>query len=474
MISTPPPRIRLLTGLSGRLLALTVCFVMLAEVLIYLPSVARYRRVYLEEQIAKAHLAALALQASPDNMITDPLTMDLLLHAGAHAIVLKTPGRRMLMLSDRVPPAVAQTVDIREQRFVDWIMEAIETLVQSDNRVLRVVGTSPRDPDVVVEVLLDERPLRSAMIAFSWRILTLSIIISLITAGLVYLVLQWWMVRPILRLTAAMTRFRIEPENEAATIVPSRRSDEIGVAERELAALQSEVRRSMRQTARLALLGGAVAKIQHDLRNTLASAMLASDRLAASADPDVQKIVPRLVQAIDRAVALSSRTLDFAAEDRPRLRRSEFLMRDLMDDVSQALGGFGGSGPAFAADGVAATVRMEGDREQLFRVFANLAINAAQAGASKIAMDSSVVDGQVVVDVRDDGPGIPAAVRARLFQPFSGTGRDGGSGLGLVIAREIVAAHGGSLDLLETGPHGTTFRVALPVRPRPRPERRTA
>jgi len=471
MIPPPPPRFRLLTGLSGRLLALTVCFVMLAEVLIYLPSVARFRKVYLEEQITKAHLAALALEASPDNMITDPLTMDLLLHAGAHAIVLKTPGQRMLMLSDHVPPQVAATIDIRERHFFDWIIEAVETLSEGDNRILRVVGTSPRDPDVVVEVVLDERPLRRAMIGFSWRILTLSIIISLITASLVYFVLQWWMVRPILRLTAAMTRFRIKPEDEGTTIVPSCRSDEIGVAEREFAALQSEVRRALRQKTRLALLGGAVAKIQHDLRNTLANAMLASDRLADSADPEVQKTVPRLVQAIDRAVALSSRTLDFAAEEQPRLRLSEFLVRDLVADVGQAVGGPDGSGPVFTADGAAGNVRMEGDREQLFRVFSNLAINAAQAGARTIALDSSVVDGQVVVDVRDDGPGIPPAVRARLFQPFSGTGRDGGSGLGLVIAREIVVAHGGSLDLLETSSQGTIFRVGLPIGSRRRSQR---
>jgi signal transduction histidine kinase len=461
------PRPRFLTGMSGRLLALTVCFVMLAEVFIYLPSVGRFRKVYLEDQIAKAHLAALALEASPDKTVKDPLTMDLLMHAGAHAIVLKSPHRRMLMLADRVPSSVDATFDLRRQGFVDSVGQALNTLMQRQNRILRVIDRSPRDPGTIVEVLLDETPLRQAMYAYSGRILTLSIIISLITASLVYCVLRWWMVRPMARLTESMVRFRGNPEDEGITIAPSGRSDEIGVAERELATMQREVRGALRQKTRLATVGSAVAKIHHDLRNTLAGVVLVSDRLAGIEDPEVQRLVPRLHEAIDRAVALTSRTLDFLREEAPPLQQSVFPIRDLLADVDRSVRAPDGASPLLAADGPALDSEITGDRDQLFRVFSNLALNAAQAGARSVRVDAERVDSRILIDVRDDGAGISPKVRERLFLPFAGSGRDRGAGLGLVIAREIVAAHGGALSLVESGAGGTTFRVELPLRRRP-------
>ncbi|HYN39864.1 MAG TPA: HAMP domain-containing sensor histidine kinase, partial [Rhodospirillales bacterium] len=456
-------RRRFLTGLSARLLALTICFVMLAEVLIYLPSVARYRDVYLREQVVKAHLAALALEASPNAKITDPLAMDLLMHAGAHAIVLKVPERRMLMLSERMPPDIAATFDLRDQSFADAIGDAIMTLLQRDNRVLRVIGTTPRDPDATVEVLLDETPLRKAMYAFSWRILTLSIIISLITAGLVYVVLQWLMVRPILRLTESMVRFRSDPENERTTIRASRRGDEIGVAEQELAAMQKQLRQSLRQKARLAALGTAVTKIHHDLRNTLATAVLASDRLADIDDPEVQRLAPKLYQAIDRAAALASRTLEFARDEATPLRESEFALRDLLAEVDETVRTPETPAPAVSAAGPALDVVIAGDRTQLFRVFSNLTLNAAQAGARSVRFEALARDGLVQVDVSDDGPGIPAAVREKLFLPFAAAGRKGGSGLGLSISKQFVELHGGRMWFESAPGHGTSFFFSLPI-----------
>lgn len=455
---------RFLTGLSGRLLALTVCFVMLAEVSIYLPSVARFRDAYLHEQVVKAHLAALALQSNPDQGITDPLAMDLLRHAGAHAIVLKVPERRMLMLSDRVPPKVDVTVNLQRGSLPESIRAAVGTLIQRDNRVLRVIGSTPRDPDAIVEVLLDETPLRREMYAFSWRIVKLSVIISLVAAALVYVTLQWLMVRPILRLTESMVRFRDNPEDEGITIRTSRRGDEIGVAERELAAMQEQIRQALRQKARLAALGTAVAKIHHDLRNTLASAVLASDRLAGSADPEVQRLAPRLYQAIDRAVALTSRTLEFARDEGTPLRQSMFRLRDLLAEVDEAVHAPYGAAPQVEAGGPGLDLFIAADRSQLFRVFSNLALNAAQAGARSVRFEIDTIDALVRIDVSDDGPGIPPSVRDKLFLPFVAGGRKGGSGLGLVIAREIVAAHGGALGLVRTGGAGTVFRVELPVR----------
>lgn len=452
-----------ITGLSARLLALTILAVMLAEVLIYLPSIARYRKVYLEDRIATAHLAIKALEATPDNLVGPVLERDLLRHAGAYAIASTSRDRRTLMLGSEPPPPVDVAFDLRHGRFPGWISQAMITLAQRDNRVLRVTGLSPRDPEVLVEVIIDETPMRQAMYAYSGRIVTLSIFISLITAGLVYLALHRLMVRPILRLTDHMVRFGEAPEDPARAIPPSARGDEIGTAQRALARIQRDLALALRQKTRLAALGAAVARINHDLRNALASAMLASDRLAANDDPEVARTALRLIETIDRAVALCASTLDFVRMERPPVNRSRFPAAELFDEVAAA------AKAEVRADAPPPTVAVDGggvliaaDRDQMFRALTNLAINAVQAGCTHLGLSAAAANGTIRIEVRDDGPGIPDAVRAALFKPFVSSGRRGGTGLGLVIANEIVAAHRGRISLLFSGSTGTAFRIELP------------
>src|SRR5262249_27530617 len=156
----------------------------------------------------------------------------------------------------------------------------------------------PKQSQVTVEVLLDEAPLRLEMVAYSWRILGLSLVISFATATLVFLALQWLMVRPLRRLIENVMAFRDAPEDPARAIGPSRRRDELGVAQNELAQMEESVRAALHQQARLAALGTAIAKISHDLRNILATARLVSDRLADSTDPKVQRMAPTLLGTI--------------------------------------------------------------------------------------------------------------------------------------------------------------------------------
>ena len=465
MIEKRSDRPALTMGLSARLLALTVSFVMLAEILIYVPSISRFRKAYLEDQIAKAHLAVLAVEATPENAVGKGLEMDLLLHAGAYGIVLKKQDRRMLMLSKEMPPTVDVTFDLRQGMFFRWIGEALAALAQTRNRVMRIIADSPGEPDATIEVLLDETPMREAMYAFSVRILTLSIIISLFTAGLVYFSLQWFMVRPIVQITNSMVRFRESPEDETVTIQATDRKDEIGVAQRELLAMQTELRAALRQKTRLATLGAAVAKINHDLRNTLATAMLASDRLTDIDDPVVTRVTPRLYNAIDHAVALCGQTLDFVRHDGPVLRPTVFRLVDLVSELGAATRNSEADGRGLErVDGRGLDIDIKADREQLYRVLSNLAVNAGEADARTLRIDARRERDRVLIDVADDGTGIPPRARERLFQPFSGSTREGGSGLGLVIAREIISAHGGELTLVETGENGTTFRIDLPAR----------
>jgi signal transduction histidine kinase len=449
-------------GLSARLLLLTIAFVMLAEVLIYAPSIARFRLVYLEDRLADAHLAILTLDATPDQMVHEDLKRELLTHVEAFAVALTRPQAGKLLLMIDTPRPIDVTYDLRGANPFGLIRDAFVTLWSGGDRVLRVLGSSPKDAAVLAEVVLDEGPLREAMIGFSNRILALSLVISLFTAALVYLTLHWLMVRPMRRLTESMIAFRQAPENAAQSITPSGRGDEIGLAQREFAHMQEGLRAALLQKTRLAALGTAVTKINHDLRNILATARLVSDRLDHSHDPEVRQVTPTLVAAIDRAVNLCAQTLNFTREGPPSLDLSRFDLAQLVQDVSRALPAQVNGQPVWQSlleDGL----EIEADRDQIFRVLSNLAQNAIDAGATRVEVSARRVDGRVVVSVHDDGPGLAPRARERLFQPFAGTARPGGTGLGLAIARDLVRAHGGEIRLESTTGAGTTFAFELPV-----------
>jgi signal transduction histidine kinase len=459
-------------GLSARVLALTVVFVMLSEVLIYLPSIARFRLDWLDEKLASGHLATLALEATPDYMIDPQLEITLLQHAGARLVALHTEDGKNLILRG---PTSAQmviddTVDLDDHGPWQLIAGAIDALTHPDNRVLRVMGHSPRAPDTVVEVVLDDGPLRQAMIAYSWRVLGLSIVISLVTASLIFFALQWFIIRPMQRMTREMARFRDDPEAPLDARL-SRRGDEIGIAEREFGMMRHEVRRALQQKERLAALGTAVNKINHDLRGILSTARLVADRLANSGDPEVKKAAPALEKSLDRAVDLCSDILNFTREGPPRPELTRFPLADLCQEVTETLGRHLKDGKLVATDfteGFAITA----DRGQMFRILRNLAENALQMGAQRVTIaaarldDGRLDDGRgakgIAIDVADDGPGLPPKAVENLFRPFRGSARAGGTGLGLAIARELARVQGGDLRLAESTSTGARFRIELP------------
>ncbi|MGH6933984.1 MAG: ATP-binding protein [Dongiaceae bacterium] len=452
----------LFRSLSARLLVLTVSFVMLSEVLIFAPSIGRARLAYLEERIANGHIAILALMATPDNMVSKELQAELLNQAGAYAIGLKRPDGVKLMLDAETIPAIDASFDLRERGFFMLIGDAFRTLLERNNRVLRVVAASPKHPQAIVELVIDEAPMRAYLIDYSWRILALSIVISLVTAALVYLTLQWLMVRPMRRMTESMMAFRENPEDVSRTIQTSDRTDEIGVAFHELADMQDKLRAALQQKNRLAALGVAVTKINHDLRNILTTAQLVADRLAGSDNPEVKRMTPTLLAAIDRAVDLCSKTLTFTREGPPELHRRRFPLRQLVDEVGAVLPAEVNGEPAWHND-VQADLQISADRDQLFRVLANLGSNAVQAGATRVSVTATQGNGRLRIEVADNGPGLAPRAREKLFQPFAGSARPGGTGLGLAIARELILAHGGEIRLAQTTGSGTVFELDLPT-----------
>jgi signal transduction histidine kinase len=231
--------------------------------------------------------------------------------------------------------------------------------------------------------------------------------------------------------------------------------------------MQRDLYGFLRQKARLAALGAAVARIQHDLRNILANAQLTSDRLAASEDPVVKRLAPVLVASIDRAIALATNTLKYGRVEEPAPQRAAVPLRALLDEVAQSILG---DGTRITFDNrVAADFEIDADRDQLFRMTLNLIRNAADALAvhdarGQIMVSVTNTDRSAEIEIADNGPGIPQSVLGRLFEPFASAARAGGTGLGLAIARDLARAHGGDICLVSTGPGGTVFRIIIPDR----------
>ncbi|MGI9435261.1 MAG: sensor histidine kinase [Geminicoccaceae bacterium] len=466
-MATPPRTPHPIRSLSARLLILTMAFVLLGEILIYVPSISRFRKVYLEERIAAAHLATLSLEASRTSRLEPELESELLSHAGVLAITLHAP-RANLMLGRL--PAVEQVFDLRAATPWSLIIDAFTTLWQQGQRTIRVMGPSPQQPQLLVDISMREQALWNAMLDYSQRILNLSIVLSLLTALLVYLSLQLLMVLPLRRITESVIAFRSRPEDTGAALQNSGRTDEIGLVQTELADMQKGLRDALFQKTRLAALGTAVSKINHDLRNLLANAMLLSDSLDASSDPKVKQIAPRLVESMERAAKLCSDTLNFSRAESLEPQKKRFPLKALVDEVATTIEG-PNPGPVRWRNDVDESTSVLADRDQLFRVLMNVGRNAQLAmsthdnndRAGLISITAWRTGKELHIEIADTGPGIPPTAQDHLFEAFAGSTQPGGTGLGLTIAREIMRAHGGDIELDRTGPDGTAFTLQLPV-----------
>jgi hypothetical protein len=207
-------------SLSARLVVLTACFVMVSEMLIYAPSIARYRNDWLQDRIATSYLAILALEATPDYRIDPKLEIKLLNTAGVRVIGLHTrDGKNLLMQgSTQSGVIVSRQIDLDDQMPTTLIEDAFDTLWSGGDRLLRVKGSPPRAGDAWLDVVLDEAPLRQAMISYSWRILGLSIVISLATATMIFGALQWLLIRPMRNLSQRMIDFHAMQDHGAADL----------------------------------------------------------------------------------------------------------------------------------------------------------------------------------------------------------------------------------------------------------------
>ncbi len=209
-----------LRGLSGKVLLLTVIFVMLGEVLIFLPSIANFRIQWLKGRIAQAEIAALAAEAAPDRILSSDLRTEILKGAGVLVVSLTKGQKRQLILRSEGDHMIDASYDLRDIRWLPAIVDAFATMLSTEPRVLGVIDVPPNMSGDVIEVALLEAPLREAMFGYGFNILILSIILSIIVAGLVFAALNVVLVRPMQRLTRNMLAFRQNPEDCPASSRP--------------------------------------------------------------------------------------------------------------------------------------------------------------------------------------------------------------------------------------------------------------
>ncbi|GAA0779555.1 HAMP domain-containing histidine kinase [Roseibium denhamense] len=455
-------------GLSGKLLLLTILFVMIAEVFIYVPSIANFRNTWLKDRLATAGVAASVLAET--NTIAPRLQEELLRATGAVTISLDQGSRRSLIAMSGVPSTVDFSIDLAKDNPWRAVTNSFALLAYRGDGYMRVVGAGQMAHTERVDVVFPVRLLQQEMRAFSYRILALSLVISVFTAGLVYITLRAVFIRPLRRLTRSMEQFAENPEDASGIIEVSARQDELGDAEIRLAKMEEALSRALHQKQRLADLGLAVSKINHDLRNLLASAQLFLERLEHVPDPTVSRLAPKILATLDRAVGYTQAVMAYGkAQERAPQRRLLNLHR-VGEDVADVLGILDRPGITFE-NKVSADLEVDADPEQLFRVLLNLARNAVQALEAekdetlvrRITLEATRAGKCVHIIVSDTGPGIPANLRPALFKAFHSGSKTGGIGLGLAIVAELLKAHGGKIVLDEAEPC-TCFRIELPDR----------
>jgi signal transduction histidine kinase len=455
----------MLNSLSGRFLILTTIFVMLAEILIFVPSIARFREDYLLSRLERAQIASLALLA--DDMIDASLEEELLRNAEVYNVVLRRDEARQLILSAPMPHPIDATFDLRDGKPMALISDAMARLFDPEPKAIRVIGNPVREAGLLIEVTMETAPLRAAMIDYGVRILILSAVISIFTALLLFLAVRRFLVHPIKRVVRDMQNYAADPEDARRIIEPRAGVTELREAEQALQSLETELTSALKHRERLAQLGEAVAKISHDLRNILTSAQLFTDRIEMSEDPAVKRMAPKLVNSITRAVNLCENTLAFGKAEEPAPRLMQVDLGEVVGDVVASERLSIGEADLRLVEDIPADFRLRADPEQLYRVMSNLVRNARQAilatGApGEISISARDEVENWVIRVSDTGPGLPKRARDHLFRPFQGGTRKEGTGLGLAIAAELIRGHGGTLALERSDETGTEFLIRLP------------
>ena len=461
-------------GLAARVLIVAISSVLLALALFYSTRLAAYRETWLHNKLTTAYAvteAFVPLNAAP---ISSDLAARILDAADVETINIVTQaGRRSI--GD--PSQSGTPMVVLDEGLFRSIGLALQTLYARPGSLLGVSYKRPSGE--MIDVTLDETPLIEAMWRISQTFFTVSFIVAAVVTCVLWTALWHMVLRPVRRLTSNIIAFRESPQDISRVIAPSGRGDEIGRAETALAAMQNSLARELAQRKRLAELGLAVARINHDLRNMLSAAQLISDRLATIPDPLAQRLAPRLVATLDRAIQFCRATLTYGAGREQAPRRQRFDLNAMARQVVEA-GEVEHDGAVVYHVEIPPQFELHADPDHILRVIENLMRNGAQALLAKGPRDGRPLaircaairtEDAALIEISDTGPGIPAEQTTRIFEPFHTSTSEAGTGLGLAIAAELVTRNGGSITLAPAKADdfycGARFLIKLPTPERP-------
>ena len=377
------------------------------------------------------------------------------MHLQYHLVVAWALSPASTVIHADESPVAASPLDLNAPATSQQLAALLYTLVSRDGddpaQHGRLAVILPGDDAVnvtMVPLAIMRAELRSAFLV--------RLVGGLGVFGLLALLFRRYQIRrvsaPLGALVDSLNSFSVDPS--VATPIPAMvsRAPEFIEAANALEALQRNTLLALRQRERLADIGEAVAKINHDIRNVLSSATLVADTLLASKDERVRRMAPHIVRSLEQSVDLCQSMLDYLAET-PSPEPVRFAPAELVAETSESASiPIRYSGPD--------EVRM--DRTMLSRILLNLARNAVSAGAQELSVDIWRAGKLAVIDIADDGPGIPQKHWDDLFLAFRSKQR-GGSGLGLAIARDLAVAQGGNLKLARSNDDGSEFRLQLPL-----------
>ena len=222
---------------------------------------------------------------------------------------------------------------------------------------------------------------------------------------------------------------------------------------------------SMRKSERLTTLGTLAAEIAHEIRNPLMVIRLLFDSLELEdqGDEDKNKDLSVIREKLDHLEKIAGRILDFG-KSRESFRATSPL-REILEDVALLVRlKLEQSHVDLTISEISDDVLVRVDKGQLQQALLNLILNAlvAMPDGGRLAIETSLAEGKAHILVKDTGSGIPEEFRERIFDSFL-SARTGGTGLGLAISKRILRGHEGDLELVESGPDGTVFRLTLPL-----------
>ncbi len=467
-------------SLSTQLLMLTILVVLITEIIIMIPSVAHQHTSWLRMRTEATYLVGLALNDLQETAVNDGMVEKILMSANITGVTLQTGNAQTVILASGVTVLDyddIHDIDLDQYNRFDMIIDAWKTIAGGGAKLIRVVDHTTLQNSRIQDLILSRSQLRQSLRSYALNILALSLLISCITALFVYWSLNNLIIKPVRNMRENMLQFEADPENPDTVLLPSTRMDEIGDAERDLNMLEQRLQTLLNERRRLAALGAGISKISHDLRNILASAQLMSDRLVKSDDPRVKKLSPRLVDALDRAIILSRETLNYGRISPEILNRETIKLHDLINDIFDDTA----SMHVTMTNQVPEETIVKIDRTQFHRGVTNIIRNSVEAllpdGVENTDADSfepgQTTDktinvtaenhgGSTIIEISDNGPGLPDTAKEFLYEPFKGSYKPGGSGLGIAITAEVVRAHGGQLNLIKSDNSGATFRITIP------------